>query len=175
MPDNEAMTEAAATRSGRLADRFEATHQGFIRLVESLSDEQWRLKGKNDPNVRLNDEDEGRPIGLIADHVAMSGDWIMGRIQAVLLDQPTPPVDFKEINAKHAARSEEVSKGEVLDRLRKSGTRIVQELRAIPDEKLDLERELPSGTMTVQQRIERVLIGHIESHHRSIAATVPPP
>ena len=45
-------------------------------------------------------------------------------------------------------------------------------LRAIPDEKLDVAKELPSGTMTVQQRIERVLIGHIQGHQGSIEATI---
>jgi hypothetical protein len=172
MPENEAMTEGAATRSTQLADRFEATHEGFIRLVESLSEEQWRLKGKNDPSSPINDEDEGRPVGVIAHHVAVTGDWVMERIQAVLLDQPTPPIDSRDVNARHATNFAEVSKEEVLDRLRRSGASITEALRAIPDEKLDLERRLPSGSMTVQQRIERVLIGHIQSHQRSIEATL---
>jgi len=42
----------------------------------------------------------------------------------------------------------------------------------MPDEKLDIARELPSGTMTVQQRIERVLIGHLQGHQGSIEATI---
>ena len=58
------------------------------------------------------------------------------------------------------------------DGLRDSGHQIAKDLRAIPDEKLDMARELPSGgTMTVQQRIERVLIGHITGHQGSIEAT----
>jgi hypothetical protein len=165
------MTKGAATRSAQLADRYQATQEGFIELIESLSDEEWRLKGKNHPQLRQNDQDEDRPVGVIADHVAMSGDWIIERIQAVLLDQPTPPVDFTEVNAKHAASRAEVTKAEVLDRLRHSGERIAAAVRAIPDEKLDLERQLPSGSMTVQQRIERVLIGHIQQHQASIEAT----
>jgi len=57
--------------------------------------------------------------------------------------------------------------------LRNSGSQIAKDLRAIPNEKLDLARELPSGgTMTVQQRIERVLIGHIQGHQGSIEATI---
>ena len=35
-----------------------------------------------------------------------------------------------------------------------------------------MAKELPSGTMTVQQRIERVLIGHIQGHQGSIEATI---
>jgi hypothetical protein len=50
--------------------------------------------------------------------------------------------------------------------------RISQELRAIRDEQLDTERQLASGTMTAEPRIERVLIGHMKSHQGSIEATI---
>jgi hypothetical protein len=56
--------------------------------------------------------------------------------------------------------------------LRESKPRLGKEIRAIPDHQLDKERQLPSGTMTVQQRIERVLIGHMKSHQASIEATI---
>ena len=56
--------------------------------------------------------------------------------------------------------------------LRDSVGRIGRDIRAIADEQLDKERALPSGTMTVQQRIERVLIGHMKSHQGSIEATI---
>ena len=53
-----------------------------------------------------------------------------------------------------------------------SGDHIAKDLRSITDEKLDTAKELPSGTMTAQQRIERVLIGHIQGHQGSIEATI---
>jgi hypothetical protein len=166
------MPESAADRPARLAAQFEAAQEQFIRLVESVSDDQWRLQGRNHPQLRLNDEDEDRPVGVIAHHVAVSGDWIMNRIQAILDDQPTPPVDFKVINAQHAREHAGTTKEEVLAHLRESGRRIGEAVRAIPDAKLDLERQLPSGVMTLQQRIERVLIGHIQSHQGSIEASL---
>jgi len=170
--ENVLVPETASSRSAGLAVQFEAAQQEFTRLVSSLSGDQWRLKGKNTPQIRINDEDEDRPIGVIADHVAVSGDWIMARIQAIIDGQPTPPADFKDINAKHAVERADATKEEVLDRLRSSGRRIAAALRAIPDDKFDLERQLPSGVMTVQQRIERVLIGHVQSHQGSIEATI---
>lgn len=166
------MPETTAARSARLAGQFETAQHDFIRLVESLSDEQWRLKGTNKPGVPVNDEEEDRPVAVIAHHVAVSGDWIMKRIEAILHDQPTPPVDFTVINAEHAIKHADVTKEEVLSLLRESGRRIAGAVRAIPDAKLDIERQLPSGAMTVQQRIERVLIGHIRSHQGSIQATI---
>jgi hypothetical protein len=141
-------------------------------LIDSLSSEHWRMKGANTPDLRINDEDEARPVGVIAHHVAVTQEWIMSRIKAVIEDKPTPPVDFKAINAEHAEEHAYATRAEVLELLRNSGHRIAQELRAIRDDQLDKERQLPSGTMTVEQRIERVLIGHMKSHQGSIEATI---
>lgn len=165
------MAETTSTRSARLAEQFSAAQEDFIRLVESLTDAQWRLKGKNNPQLRLNDEDEDRPLGVIAHHVATSGNWIMERIQAIVDGAPTPPVDFKAVNARHAVQHAGVTKEEVLTLLRESGTKITAAVREIPGTSLDLERPIPSGVMSVQQRIERVLIGHIQTHQGSIEAT----
>jgi DinB superfamily len=167
------MAKSKTSRSGLLADQFQAAQEGFIRVVESLTNDQWRMRGRNTPGQRINDEDEARPLGVIAHHVAVNQNVIMSRIQAVLLDSPTPPANFKEINAKHANEYADTTKAEVLTLLRDTGGQIAKDLRAIPDEKLDKARELPSGgTMSVQQRIERVLIGHVTSHQGSIEATI---
>ena len=167
------MAKTEASRSQLLADQFEAAQEGFIRVLESLTADQWRMRGKNTPGLRINDEDEARPLGVIAHHVAVNQEVIMGRIQAVLHDEPTPPVDFKQMNARHAFEYADTTKAEVVALMRDSGRQITKDLRSIPDEKLDKARELPSGgTMTVQQRIERVLIGHIQGHQGSIEATI---
>lgn len=166
------MAGVRSTRSARLADQFEAAQEGFIRLVESLTVEHWRMKGKNTPELRLNNEDEDRPVGVIAHHVAVNQDWIMNRIKAVIEDKPTPLVDFKAVNAHHANEHAHATRAEVLALLRDSKPRIAKDLREIADHQLDKERQFPTGTMTVQQRIERVLIGHMKSHQASIEATI---
>jgi hypothetical protein len=111
-------------------------------------------------------------VGVIAHHVATTQPWIMGRIRAIIEDKPTPMVDFKVINAEHAVEHGDATKAEVVDLLRENLRRITSEVRAIPDELLDKERQFPTGTMTVEQRIERVLIGHMVSHETSIEATI---
>ena len=166
------MTETKTSRSAHLADQFEAAQESFIRLVESLSDVQWRMTGANTPELQTNNEDETRPVRVIAHHVAVTQVWIMNRIKAMLEDRPTPPVDFKVINSEHAVEHADATKAEVVALLRDSLGRIAKDLRAIPDEKLDIARELPSGRMSVQDRIERVLIGHMKSHQGSIEATI---
>ena len=166
------MAETKTSRSGRLAHEFEAAQERFIKLVESLTGDQWRLRGVNTPELRQNNEDESRPVGVIAHHVASTQPWIMSRIRAIIEDGPTPPVDFKIINAEHAVEHAGATKAEVMDLLQASLHRITDEVRAIPDHMLDKERQLPTGVMTVQQRIERVLIGHMKAHQASIEATI---
>ncbi len=166
------MAETKTSRSTRLADEFETAQERFIKLVESLTDEKWRIRGVNTPELRQNDEDEARPVGVIAHHVASTQPWIMSRIRAIIEDEPTPPVDFKIINAEHAAQHAGATKSEVMGMLQQNLHRITGEVRAIPDHMLDKERQLPTGVMSVQQRIERVLIGHMKAHQASIEATI---
>ena len=166
------MADTKTSRSAGLADQFEAAQQSFINLVESLTNEQWRMRGVNTPELRQNDEDESRTVGVIAHHVASTQPWIMSRIRAIIEDGPTPPVDFKIINAEHAIKHADATKAEVMGLLRKSLRGITNEVRTIPDNMLDKERQLPTGVMTVQQRIERVLIGHMKAHQASIEATI---
>jgi hypothetical protein len=166
------MSKAPTSRSESLADQFEAALENFTLVVEALTSDQWRMRGRNTPGMRINDEDEARPLGVIAHHVAVNLNVIMGRVQSAIRDQPTPPIDFKQTNARHANEYADTTRAEVLTLLRASGDQIAKDLRSITDEKLDIAKELPSGRMTAQQRIERVLIGHIQSHQGSIEATI---
>ena len=158
-------------RSAQLAEQFETAHDEFIGLIESLNDEQWHRSGKNFPR-RIDDEDEGRPLGVIAHHVATNGDWIMQRIQTMLAGGPLSPVNMRAINSEHAREHADVTKDEVLRLLRSSKPRIAEAVRAIPDNQLDIQRETPAGPMSAAQRVERVLIGHMQQHQGSIQTAI---
>lgn len=162
---------ADGTRAARYADDFVAAHQEFIDLIGSLSDEQWRVIGKNFPD-RTNDEDETRPVGIIALHVAGGEVFIMDRIDLMLEDRPLKPVNFRDSNAKQAVDHADITRDEVLAMLRANHESIPPRVRAIPDEALDVEHETPVGPATVAQRLERVLIGHMNMHRGSIEAAI---
>lgn len=161
----------AGTRAARYADEFLEAHRAFAALVRSLSEEQWRLTGKNFPE-RINDEDERRPIGVIALHVADSERFIIDRIYMMLDGQPLKPVDFGALNAREAARNAGIVRDDVLALLRENEERIPPRIRAIPDDALDVVHETPAGPATVAQRLERVLIGHLKMHEGSIKAAL---
>src|SRR6202521_1801206 len=158
-------------RSDHLAEQYEAAHDEFVGLVASLTDDQWHLAGKNFPQ-RINDEDEGRPVGVIAHHVATNGDYITERIQTMLAGGPLAPVNQRAVNAEHARSHAGVTKDEVLRLLRASKNRIANAVRSIPDDQLDIERSTPAGPMSAAQRVERVLIGHLKQHQGSIEGAI---
>ena len=168
-------------RASRYAAEFEATLTEFIRLVESLTDEQWTRVGRNYPQ-RLNDEDENRPVGVIAHHVAVSAAGMIGRIQALAEGRPLPPIGsstqnqvvqaMSKGNAQHAAEHANVTKEEVLQLLREQQSQIPAALRSILDDRLDQSADTPAGRLSVAQRIERVLIGHIKMHQGSIETAI---
>ena len=159
------------TRAERYADDFVAAQRRFIELIESLDDEQWRRTGSNYPE-RLNDEDEGRPVGVIAHHVADTEQFLIDRIYLMLEGKPLPAVNFQNANARHAIERAAVSRSDVLSLLRENERSIPPRVRAIPDDALDVEHRTPVGPATVGQRIERVLIGHLKAHQGSIEAAV---
>ena len=162
---------AAKSRSEAYADAYAAAQQDFIRLVEGLSDEQWRRVGKNFPE-RINDEDESRPVGVIAYHIADSERFIMERIQLMIEGKPLNPVNFRITNAQQAKDQAGVTRDEVLAKLRSNEESIVPRVRAIPDSALDVEHQTPVGPATIAQRLERVLIGHMQMHRGSIEAAL---
>src|SRR5690349_8445250 len=108
---------ASNRRAAELARQFEVAQTAFIELIESLTDEQWTLVGRNFPQ-RINDEDERRPVGVIAHHVAINEPWIMDRVEGMLAGRQLTPIDIKSINAKHASQVAGVSRDEVLALLR---------------------------------------------------------
>lgn len=159
------------TRTAKYADDYVRAHQEFIDFVASLSDEQWRMTGKNFPD-RLNDEDENRPAGVIAYHVADGELFIMRRIDQMLSGDSMKLVNFRETNAKQASDHENATRDEVLAMLRSNHESIPPRVRAIPDGALDVVHETPAGPATVAQRLERVLVGHMKMHQGSIKAAI---
>jgi len=134
-------------RSDQYGPGVRSRQEEFIRLVESLNDEQWHRLGQNFPQ-RMNDEDEGRPVGVIAHHVATNGDYITERIQTMLAGGPLAPVNQRAVNAEHARSHSGVTKDEVLRLLRLARVAIANAVRSIPDDQLDIERSTPVGPMS---------------------------
>ena len=164
--------------SGSAIDRYVTTYAGehaaFTELVASLSDDDWQRRGANFPQ-RLNDEDEMRSVGAIAHHVAVSERGIVDRLAALATGREVAPVAAATVSAGNRRDAEVASaltRDDVVALLRDQEARTLAVLRGLTDEQLTLTTETPAGPMSVADRIERVLIGHLRMHRGSIETTL---
>jgi hypothetical protein len=152
-------------RARKLAQQFEQANHGLIATVERLSDAQWRTKTVGD----------GRSVGVVAHHVAEGHNQIAGLAHLIATGQSVPAITMDMIhqgNAAHAAQHANCTKPETLALLRQNGAAAVAIVRGLGETELDRSATLPMGTMSAEQVIERILIGHIQDHHGSIRKAI---
>ncbi|HVX29708.1 MAG TPA: DinB family protein [Nitrolancea sp.] len=151
----------------QLADQLEAVTNEFIEVVASLTPEQWARPT----------ESEEWTIGVVAHHVAVGYPGCGELVQALAAGiQEIPPISADQLhtgNAKHAREFADAGQTETLELLRRGGAALVQEIRDLSDEQLNVTSGIFfGGEMSVRQVIERIVIGHPVSHLASIRATL---
>jgi hypothetical protein len=159
-------------RAAALAAELERQAGKFERLVESLTEDQLRLEGVNTPDNRFLDEDEHRPVNVIAYHVASFLPRHLASTRARVAGQPPPAVNPGEINAEEARERVDVTPAETLERLRAEVPPAADFIRGLSDEQLDRTFTTPMGEFTIEKGLSMILIGHIGMHRKSIEATI---
>lgn len=151
-------------RAEELATQFETINGQFRDTVEAMSDAQWHATT----------DEEGWTVGVAAHHAASGHGGLSGMVQAAATGQPLPPItpeQLNEANAQHAKDFANVSKEEVLATLDSGVGPAATLIRSLSDEQLQRGVETPfGGTMTTDQIISNVLIGHVQQHLASILA-----
>ena len=161
-----------AERGDQLAAEFELVAKGFRELVEGLTDEQWRLLGHNHPTIRGGDEDEGRPVGVIAFHTGFSMRRQTKWLREMASGEPVSQPGFS--NAQQAEEHAGTTPKEVLALIDEAAPALARLIRSLSDEELDRRAQLIMGEMSVADAIKRVAIGHVLWHRGSIEATILP-
>lgn len=157
-----------ADRSRVLGEQFEQAVSEFIDTVEGLSEEQWRTLCPN----------EERSIGVLTRHVA-SGIGFEMDVFREIADGVQPDTisrsELAEMNARDAEAWRDVSKDETLTLLRGNAATAAAEVRQLSEEQLARSgrfiTDIPDA-WTVEQWIDRVLIGHVSGHLESIHAVL---
>lgn len=158
------------TRSEEVADRFIAAHREFLEFVKAASPEQWRARGINHPTIRVGNEDEGRPVGVIVHHVAYGYmtnrlrclAWIKGEDQ-----EPPGP----ETNRRHASEHPNPDQRETLRFTQDQASELHAFIKGLSDTQLGAHGTFVNGSTTVEDLIGRRLPFHIRWHLGSIQAT----
>lgn len=158
-----------AARAEALADRFEQAVAEFVATVEGLSEAQWRAVCPN----------EQRTVGVLSHHVAAAIRFEMAVFREIAAGrQPSTLTDeqLAEMNAQDAVAWAEVPRDETLALLRRNAVAAAAEVRHLNEEHLARTgkylAEMPA--LTVEQWLERMLIGHVDEHLESIRLAVAP-
>ena len=158
------------SRANELADQFAAAHQEFYDFVKNATPGQWRAKGINHPEIKVGDEDEGRPVWLIVHHVGNAYRNNRSRCQSWIRgEDPAPPTS--ETNKRHAAENPDPDHQDTLRFVQDQATETAAFIRGLSDSDLAATGAFVFGPTTVDEFIGRTLPFHIRWHMGSIKAT----
>ena len=160
-------TERTTLRANALAERLEQGARALAALAETLTDAEWQ--------TRIAD---GRTVGVVVHHVASmypieieltgllaAGKPILGVTPAVVAD----------INARHAAEHDGVTKADALALLRANSAAAANAIRALTDEELDRAATVSysaDAPLTCQFWVEDHPVRHSYHHLARIRAMV---
>ena len=153
-------------RAEQLATKFDESCAEFNRVVEGLSDADWRKVTSA----------EKWSVGGGAHHVAEGHAGIGDLVHRVAKAQPLPGLTMEMIhagNAKHAKEQADVTKAVTLALLKVNGEKTSALVRGLSDAELDRSASVLGGmpALTAAQAIEGILINHVHEHLGSIRTT----
>ena len=158
------------SRSEDLAAALERTNAELVAYVRALDEGQWLTPGVNSPVFQLGDEDEHRPVGTIAHHVASAYARSAMAVRMAASGQAIPPPSAGSA-ARHAAEHAVPDRAETIRLLEEGAAEVTAAIRGLSDEELDREATTFIGTTSVATFIERAINFHPYWHLTSIQAT----
>ena len=150
-----------------LAKQFEAKVQEATKLLEKLSDADWKKITSA----------EKWPVCVVAHHIAMSHEGIGNLVKSAASGQHKPSIgmsDIDQMNAKHAKDFATVGKAETLALHKKNAAAAAAIVRGLTDAQLDNKGVVLVGMppMSAGDLAGGLLCGHVDEHLNSIRATV---
>lgn len=137
-----------------LAREIDAARERLISFVRHCTDSDWQAAPV---------EGDPRPVGVIADHVAHSYEYLSGWMGDLVAGRPVAVnaemVD--DLNAGHAGEAAQVTPEHVAGHLRASGDVIVELVAGLTSEQLDLE----DGRLRL---FARIAVRHADDHRNQI-------
>jgi len=147
-------------RTNALADRLEKGARELAGFASKLTDAEWQTRVPKD----------GRKVGVIVHHVATVYPLEIQLAQRLAEGDPIEGVTWEvvhDMNAKHAAGNDAVTKEATLDLLHRNSAAAAAAIRALGDEDLDSAAQvsLNSGApLTCQFMLEDHAIRHSYHH-----------
>jgi len=155
-------------RSQALAEILERGASALAAFAGSLTDAQWQARIPHD----------GRKIGVVVHHVATMYPLEIQLAQQLASGKPIEGVTWDvvhEINAKHAADFDGVTRAAALDLLRRNSEAASAAIRALSDEQLDTTLPISlygDAPLTCQFMLEDHAVRHSYHHLAKIRLAV---
>jgi Mycothiol maleylpyruvate isomerase N-terminal domain len=155
-------------RSQALAERLEQGARALATLAGGLTDAQWQTRIPKD----------GRKVGVVVHHVATMYPLEIQLAQALAGGKAIEGVTWdavNDINAKHAAEHDGVTKEAALDLLRRNSAAAAAAIRALSDAELDKAAPVSlnaDAPLTCQFFIEDHALRHSYHHLAKIRGAI---
>jgi hypothetical protein len=155
-------------RSQALAERLEQGARALTTLAGGLTDAQWQTRIPKD----------GRKVGVVVHHVATMYPLEIQLAQALAGGKAIEGVTWdavNDINAKHAAEHDGVTKEAALDLLRRNSAAAAAAIRALSDAELDKAAPVSLNSdapLTCQFFIEDHALRHSFHHLAKIRGAI---
>ena len=149
------------TRTEQLLEQFETASAEFKSALAAVPEGKWRTATP----------DDGRPLNVVAHHVASSHGPVANEVRRMADGEPAQlTMDMIHAgNAQHAQQFEGCTRDETLELHERTAREAAAVLRELTDEQLSRQADFLVGrTMTVEQAIQGVLIGHPREHTATI-------
>jgi DinB superfamily len=159
------------TTATDLSDRLEQASNRFADYLSSLSHEQWLTRCGNHPTIRVGDEDENRPVGTVAHHVAVAIPRMAGMVRTMVAGQEVQRPS-SERNAAHAQANPDPDQAETVALLRRNAGEAAQMVRGLSEADLSRTGRTMLGEISAADAVARALVGHVTWHEGSIRATL---
>ena len=151
-------------RSEALAERLEQGARELAAFASGLTEEEWTTRLPKD----------GRKVGVVVHHVATMYPLEIQLAQTLAGGNPVVGVTWDavhDINAKHAAEYDRVTKQQALDLLRQNSSAAAAAIRALSDAELDQAATVSlysDAPLTCQFFLEDHAVRHSYHHFAGI-------
>ena len=155
-----ATAPATSRRANALAERLEQGARALETVAAALTETEWQLRIPHD----------GRTVGVVVHHVATMYPLEIQLAQTLAAGEPITGVTWdavNEINARHAAENNAVTKAAAIDLLRRNHAAAAAAIRALSDEELDRAASVSlnaDAPLTCQFFLEDHAIRHSYHH-----------
>ncbi len=150
------MSEALSTGQQE-AKKFIAAHAQLTDFILDCSDDQWHTM------VPI----EERTVAVMADHMAVGYELVVGWIEHAQAGEPIPGTRAEQDaeNAHHAEERADVSREEVLAQIEKTAPRVAAVLAAVPQAVAEGEAEFgPAGGPLPVAQLMATAATHVTRH-----------